>query len=159
MQASLPGGGCKACRRRGSLCKHSRARKRWAGSQHRCACAVAALTRCAEATLAMLLPAPPGAMVLAAGTAAGLLFGVEPLGLGLPGVWYAMGLLMVSRLGTMMWRYQSEDGPLPPSGGPRGGRMGRHPGGGRWAPQEGAWAGTFLHTLACKQDLGNSLAF
>lgn len=56
-----------------------------------------------------------GAMVLAAGTAAGLLFGVEPLGLGLPGVWYAMGLLMVSRLGTMMWRYQSEDGPLPPS--------------------------------------------
>ncbi len=57
-----------------------------------------------------------GAMVLAAGTAAGLLLGVEPLGLGLPGVWYAMGLLMVSRLGTMMWRYQSESGPLPPSG-------------------------------------------
>ncbi|KAL4425326.1 hypothetical protein ABPG75_009342 [Micractinium tetrahymenae] len=56
-----------------------------------------------------------GAMVLAAGTAAGLLLGVEPLGLGLPGVWYAMGLLMVSRLGTMMWRYQSESGPLPPS--------------------------------------------
>lgn len=56
-----------------------------------------------------------GAMVLAAGTAAGLLLGVEPLELGLPGVWYALGLLMVSRLGTMLWRYQSEDGPLPPS--------------------------------------------
>lgn len=27
-----------------------------------------------------------------------------------------MGLLMLSRLATMMWRYQSEDGPLPPSG-------------------------------------------
>jgi hypothetical protein len=54
-------------------------------------------------------------MVLAGGTAAALLLGVEPLELGLPGVWYAMGLLMVSRLGTMMWRYQSESGPLPPS--------------------------------------------
>ncbi|PRW33758.1 MATE efflux family [Chlorella sorokiniana] len=56
-----------------------------------------------------------GAMVVAAGTAVALLLGVEPLGLGLPGVWYAMGLLMLSRLATMMWRYQSEDGPLPPS--------------------------------------------
>lgn len=65
-----------------------------------------------------------GAMVLAAGTAAGLLLGVEPLELGLPGVWYALGLLMVSRLGTMMWRYQSEDGPLPPSGALRGRRRG-----------------------------------
>lgn len=54
--------------------------------------------------------------MLAGGTAVGLLLGVEPLELGLPGVWYAMGLLMVSRLGTMMWRYQSEAGPLPPSG-------------------------------------------
>ena len=57
-------------------------------------------------------------MVLAAGTAVGLLLGVEPLGLGLPGVWWALGLLMASRLGTMLWRYQSEDGPLPPSGEP-----------------------------------------
>lgn len=56
-----------------------------------------------------------GAMVLAAGTAVLLLLGVEPLELGLQGVWYALGLLMVSRLGTMIWRYQSEDGPLPPS--------------------------------------------
>lgn len=55
-------------------------------------------------------------MVVAAGTAVALLLGVEPLELGLPGVWYAMGLLMISRLGTMLWRYQSEDGPLPPSG-------------------------------------------
>lgn len=54
-------------------------------------------------------------MVLAGGTAAALLLGVEPFDLGLPGVWYAMGLLMVSRLGTMVWRYQSESGPLPPS--------------------------------------------
>lgn len=29
-----------------------------------------------------------------------------------------MGLLMLSRLATMVWRYQSEDGPLPPSGEP-----------------------------------------
>lgn len=69
-------------------------------------------------------------MVVAAGTAVGLLLGVEPLGLGLPGVWYAMGILMVSRLGTMLWRYQSEDGPLPPSGEWRGvgagGRCGVH---------------------------------
>ena len=54
-------------------------------------------------------------MVVAAGTAVCLLLGVEPLELGLPGVWYALGLLMVSRLATMVWRYQSEDGPLPPS--------------------------------------------
>lgn len=30
---------------------------------------------------------PTGAMVVAAGTAVALLLGVEPLGLGLPGVW------------------------------------------------------------------------
>ena len=67
-----------------------------------------------------------GAMVLAAGTAAGLLLGVEPLGLGLEGVWCALALLMVSRLGTMVWRYQSEQGPLPPSsaGAVGGGRCG-----------------------------------
>jgi hypothetical protein len=55
-------------------------------------------------------------MVLAGGTAGALLLGVEPLGLGLPGVWGALGLLMASRLATMAWRYQSEAGPLPPSG-------------------------------------------
>ena len=60
--------------------------------------------------------APAGAMVVAAGTGSALLVGVEPLELGLPGVWYALGLLMTSRLATMIWRYQSATGPLPPSG-------------------------------------------
>lgn len=53
-------------------------------------------------------------MVVAAATAVGLLLGVEPLGLGLEGVWGAMALLMVSRLGTLAWRYQDPSGPLPP---------------------------------------------
>ena len=53
-------------------------------------------------------------MVVAAATAAGLLLGVEPLGLGLEGVWGAMALLMLSRLGTLWWRYQDPSGPLPP---------------------------------------------
>ena len=61
-------------------------------------------------------PLPAGAMVVAAGTGSALLVGVEPLELGLPGVWYALGLLMTSRLATMIWRYQSATGPLPPSG-------------------------------------------
>ena len=58
-------------------------------------------------------------MLVAAGTGSALLLGVEPLELGLPGVWYALGLLMTSRLATMVWRYQSATGPLPPSGAPR----------------------------------------
>ncbi|KAG1676823.1 hypothetical protein FOA52_010332 [Chlamydomonas sp. UWO 241] len=55
------------------------------------------------------------AMVLAsAGTVAGLL-AVEPLGLGLNGVWAMCSLLMAMRLLTLGVRYASEDGPLPPS--------------------------------------------
>ncbi|GAB4812989.1 hypothetical protein N2152v2_000035 [Parachlorella kessleri] len=55
-----------------------------------------------------------GAMVVAAATAVGLLLGVEPLGLGLEGVWGAMAVLMVSRMATLAWRYQDPSGPLPP---------------------------------------------
>lgn len=52
--------------------------------------------------------------MVAAATAVGLLLSVEPLGLGLEGVWGALALLMVSRLATLAWRYQSPSGPLPP---------------------------------------------
>jgi len=55
-----------------------------------------------------------GAMVLAAGSAAGLLLAVEPLQLGLPGVWVAQAVLMAGRLATLGLRYQSSSGPLPP---------------------------------------------
>lgn len=53
-----------------------------------------------------------GAMVLAAATATGLLLGVEPLNLGLQGVWGALAVLMTSRLATLLWRYTSPKGPL-----------------------------------------------
>ncbi len=33
---------------------------------------------------------------------------------GLPGVWRALSLLSVARLGTLLWRYQHPIGPLPP---------------------------------------------
>jgi MATE family multidrug resistance protein len=55
-----------------------------------------------------------GAMGVAAATAAALLLGVEPMDLGLQGIWGALAILMGSRLITLMWRFQSQDGPLPP---------------------------------------------
>lgn len=55
-----------------------------------------------------------GAMVVAAASAVGLLVGVEPMELGLTGVWGALALLMAGRLVTLVWRYQSPKGPLPP---------------------------------------------
>lgn len=39
---------------------------------------------------------------------------VEPLELGLTGVWVGLSLLMMGRLTTLVWRYQQLDGPLPP---------------------------------------------
>jgi putative MATE family efflux protein len=55
-----------------------------------------------------------GAMVIAAASAVGLLMGVEPMELGLTGVWGALAVLMTGRLATLVWRYQSPNGPLPP---------------------------------------------
>jgi MATE family multidrug resistance protein len=57
-----------------------------------------------------------GAMVVAAASAVGLLMGVEPMELGLTGVWGALAVLMTGRLATLVWRYQSPNGPLPPHG-------------------------------------------
>lgn len=55
------------------------------------------------------------AMTVAAGSAIALLAAVEPLDLGLEGVWYALAALMTFRLGTLLWRYYSPDGPLAPA--------------------------------------------
>ncbi len=38
---------------------------------------------------------------------------VEPLDLGLGGVWAGLALLQLGRLVTLAWRYQQLDGPLP----------------------------------------------
>lgn len=53
------------------------------------------------------------AMFFTAVAAAGLLFAVEPLDAGLLGVWIALAMLMSGRLGTLLWRYNSQNGPLP----------------------------------------------
>jgi hypothetical protein len=53
-------------------------------------------------------------MLVASGSAAALLLAVEPLNLGLSGVWGAQALLMVGRLVTLGHRYMSPQGPLPP---------------------------------------------
>eukprot|EP00878_Enallax_costatus_P012975 GHUV01013552.1.p1 GENE.GHUV01013552.1~~GHUV01013552.1.p1 ORF type:complete len:468 (+),score=125.24 GHUV01013552.1:726-2129(+) len=55
------------------------------------------------------------AMVGASAVAASMLVMVEPSGTGLEGVWAALAVLMVGRLATLAWRFQSEKGPLPPS--------------------------------------------
>jgi hypothetical protein len=39
---------------------------------------------------------------------------VEPWEAGLEGVWSALAVLMMARLLTLGWRYQSQDGPVPP---------------------------------------------
>ena len=38
---------------------------------------------------------------------------VEPLDLGLRGVWAGLALLQLGRLATLAWRYQDPNGPLP----------------------------------------------
>lgn len=53
--------------------------------------------------------------MLASGAAASLLLSVEPLQLGLAGVWGAQVVLMAGRAATLGARYWSESGPLPPS--------------------------------------------
>lgn len=90
-----------------------------------------------------------GAMVLAAATAAGLLLGVEPLGLGLPGVWGALGVLMASRLATLLWRYQSPGGPLPPAGGPGRGPALQEPGA-LLEPPAGGPEGVSSNAVECR---------
>ena len=65
-----------------------------------------------------------GAMVVAAAAAVGLLFSVEPMELGLVGVWGALATLMTGRLATLVWRYQDPQGPLPPSVGSSAGTGG-----------------------------------
>jgi hypothetical protein len=55
------------------------------------------------------------AMIGASAVAASLLVMVEPSGTGLEGVWTALAVLMVGRLATLGWRFQSADGPLPPT--------------------------------------------
>eukprot|EP00798_Chlamydomonas_sp_ICE-L_P016327 gene16328-22517_t len=56
------------------------------------------------------------AMALASSSTAVLLLAIEPLGLGLEGVWEALAVLMVGRVTTLTYRYQMADGPLPPLG-------------------------------------------
>jgi putative MATE family efflux protein len=56
------------------------------------------------------------AMSLAAGCVLAFLTAVEPLDLGLPGVWYALAGLMVLRMATLVWRYESKDGPFAKKG-------------------------------------------
>ncbi len=56
------------------------------------------------------------AMFLSAGCALAFLAAVEPMGLELKGVWYALAALMLLRVSTLIWRYQSSDGPFAPSG-------------------------------------------
>lgn len=56
------------------------------------------------------------AMGVAAVSGAGLLLTVQPGGGGLQGVWGALAVLQLSRLGTLWWRFQSQRGPLPPGG-------------------------------------------
>lgn len=56
------------------------------------------------------------AMSVAAGCALVFLAAVEPLGLELRGVWYALAGLMLLRMATLVWRYQSSQGPFAPSG-------------------------------------------
>jgi hypothetical protein len=53
-------------------------------------------------------------MVIASASTVVLLLLVEPLDLGLEGVWAALAVLMLGRLTTLTWRYQALDGPLPP---------------------------------------------
>lgn len=54
------------------------------------------------------------AMVGASAVATSLLMMVEPWEAGLEGVWSALAVLMMARLLTLGWRYQSQDGPVPP---------------------------------------------
>lgn len=54
-------------------------------------------------------------MVASSALAASMLMMVEPAGWGLDGVWWSLAVLMLARAATLGWRYQSADGPLPPT--------------------------------------------
>ena len=54
-------------------------------------------------------------MVLVAVSTVAVFSAVEPLDLGLTGVWAGLSILMLARLTTLVWRYQQLDGPLPPA--------------------------------------------
>eukprot|EP00879_Flechtneria_rotunda_P003921 GHRR01004161.1.p1 GENE.GHRR01004161.1~~GHRR01004161.1.p1 ORF type:complete len:563 (+),score=209.33 GHRR01004161.1:649-2337(+) len=54
-------------------------------------------------------------MVGASAVAASMLVMVEPSGAGLQGVWASLAVLMLGRLITLGWRFQSASGPLPPA--------------------------------------------
>ncbi len=56
------------------------------------------------------------AMSLAAGCVIAFLAAVEPFDLGLPGVWYALAGLMLLRMITLVWRFESKDGPFSKEG-------------------------------------------
>ncbi len=56
------------------------------------------------------------AMSLAAGCVVVFLAAVEPLDLGLPGVWYALAGLMLLRMMTLVWRFESKSGPFSKEG-------------------------------------------
>ena len=56
------------------------------------------------------------AMSLAAGCVVAFLAAVEPMDLGLPGVWYALAGLMLLRMATLVWRYESKNGPFSKDG-------------------------------------------
>ena len=56
------------------------------------------------------------AMSLAAGCVVAFLAAVEPMDLGLPGVWYALAGLMLLRMATLVWRYESKSGPFSKDG-------------------------------------------
>ena len=56
----------------------------------------------------------PGAMAVSAASTLVVFALVEPLDLGLHGVWAGLAMLQLGRLATLAWRYQSADGPLPP---------------------------------------------
>lgn len=52
------------------------------------------------------------AMLGSAIGAGALLFAVEPLHAGIMGIWMALAVLMTGRLGTLLWRYHSRNGPF-----------------------------------------------
>ena len=67
-------------------------------------------TVCEDAVFALYAA---GAMALSAAGTLVVFSLVEPLDLGLGGVWAGLALLQLGRLVTLAWRYQQTDGPLP----------------------------------------------
>ncbi len=52
-------------------------------------------------------------MGISAAATVAVLLAAEPLDTGLRGVWQGLAFLSLMRLSTLLWRYQSADGPLP----------------------------------------------